>query len=56
LFGGDLNVEPDFRQKFISEGDPRKRGYVIRGGHGGDTVFSDLTIPVAWAMGIETPT
>jgi len=52
IVGGDLKSDPAFLKQY-KMGDPTKTGYVVFGS--GDVVsnHSDLTLPVAWAMGLE---
>jgi hypothetical protein len=50
IAGGDLN-DPAFRAVYLAA-DPRAAGYVIHSLRGHLEKSSDVTIPVAWALGL----
>lgn len=54
VVGGDLDVDAEFRDKFLMH-DPNESGYVVF--EGGDDrkihESSDITIPLAWVLGHE---
>ena len=47
VVGGDLEVDPDFRQKFFKE-DFDTAGYVVEQTDGVVSEERDLTLPIAW--------
>jgi hypothetical protein len=49
--GGDLKHDADYRQAYLEEG-PDGRGWVAVEREGGWVKDSDLTLPVAWAVGL----
>ncbi|XIA63658.1 hypothetical protein ACFIOY_32045 [Bradyrhizobium sp. TZ2] len=51
LFGGDLKMQPEFRDQFLNVGNPRERGFVDYSENGESKRSSDLTLPVMWALG-----
>ena len=48
--GGDLETEPGYRDEYLR--DPTAAGYVVHSLGGTVARSSDLTLPVAWAMGV----
>lgn len=52
IVGGDLNDASGFRKEYLKS-DPQKAGYVVHSLRGLISKSSDITIPVAWAMGLE---
>jgi hypothetical protein len=50
--GGDLKADRVFRQKYL-EGEPREAGYVFHCLGGKVQRSTDLTLPVAWAVGLR---
>ena len=55
IVGGDLNDASGFRKEYLN-GDPQKAGYVVYSNKGMIKNSSDLTLPIAWAMGLELDT
>jgi hypothetical protein len=53
IAGGDFDKQPGFREKVLGPDSPHPLagGYVIHESNGAPAQESDLTIPVAWAMG-----
>lgn len=49
--GGDLKHDPAYRQAFLEAG-PDGHGWVAVGDGGGWTKDSDITLPIAWAVGL----
>lgn len=49
--GGDLKNDPEFRQAFLMEG-PDGMGWVATDDGNGWEKVSDITIPIAWAVGL----
>ncbi|MCF5806245.1 hypothetical protein [Pseudomonas tremae] len=49
--GGDLKYDADFRQAYLQEG-PDGRGWVAIEREGGWVKDSDITLPIAWAVGL----
>jgi hypothetical protein len=47
VVGGDLEVDPDFRQEFLN-GDIDTAGYVVEQIEGVVRDGHDLTLPIAW--------
>jgi hypothetical protein len=52
IVAGDLKNDEDFRKSFF-ESDPRAAGYVIHSLVGKKSPSTDITLPIAWALGIE---
>ncbi|MGO8928273.1 MAG: hypothetical protein ACLQU3_15495 [Limisphaerales bacterium] len=52
VVGGDLKNDPNFRREYRS-GDPTKAGYVVIGSDASAQKHPDLTLPIAWALGLE---
>jgi hypothetical protein len=48
---GDFVTDPDFKSTYM-DGDPRQAGDVVHSLDGEITLSHDMTIPVAWALGI----
>jgi hypothetical protein len=55
IVGGDLKNNAAFRKAY-RDGDPSKAGYVVIDVNGKGVQHPDITIPVAWAMGLEKNT
>ena len=53
MVGGDLNDATGFRKEYLN-GDLLKAGYVNYSKQGLVKRSEDLTLPVAWAMGLRT--
>lgn len=49
--GGDLKHDPDYRQAYLEAG-PDGRGWVAVEGEDGWRKDSDITLPIAWAVGL----
>ena len=52
IVGGDLDREPEFRKSFKA-GNPDESGYVVHSLLGTPQRSLDLTLPVAWALGLD---
>jgi len=52
---GDLLADPAFKASYLS-GDPRKAGEVVHSLSGKVESSGDMTLPVAWALGLAHPT
>jgi hypothetical protein len=48
---GDFEADPDFKASYLS-GDPRTAGEVVHKLTGNIETSSDMTLPVAWALGL----
>jgi hypothetical protein len=48
---GDLNADEEFRKSYL-EGDPRTAGEVTHSLSGAVETSGDMTLPVAWALGL----
>ncbi|MCK4794448.1 MAG: hypothetical protein KAV87_62545, partial [Desulfobacteraceae bacterium] len=55
ITGGNLNDATGFRKDYLNS-DPHKAGYVVHSEKGVVHKSGDLTLPVAWAMGLEVET
>lgn len=53
IAGGDFDHEPGFKEKCLEQNDPLENGYVIHELFGSPQQAPDLTLPVAWAMGVD---
>lgn len=53
-FGGDLNDEVGYAQEFLATG-PQQCGYTVYMNGTNFTKQVDVTIPVAWSLGIQIP-
>lgn len=51
VVGGDLKDDPDYRQKFLDEG-LDEHGWVAVQNEGGWQRNPDVTLPIAWAVGL----
>jgi len=51
ITSGDLAADKDFKAAYL-EGDPRKAGEVVHSLSGVVETSSDITLPVAWALGV----
>ena len=49
---GDLDADPDFRAEYFRR-DPRKAGEVVHALSGSIEKTHDVTLPVAWALGLS---
>lgn len=55
ILGGDLENSPEFRDEYMNGNeDPLERGYVWHALGGSPEQSSDLTLPVAWAMNMNS--
>ena len=48
---GDFEADPDFKASYLG-GDPRTAGEVVHKLTGNIETSSDMTLPVAWALGL----
>lgn len=56
IVGGDLKSDDEFKKKY-AKGKPKDFGFVVHSLSGRLATSTDITLPVAWALGIElTPT
>jgi hypothetical protein len=53
IAGGDFNGEPGFKERSLALDNPLSGGYVIHDLGPEPTKEPDMTIPVAWAMGVQ---
>lgn len=53
ILGGDLVKDPAFRDQYL-QGDPYHSGFVLHSLDGRLTKSADVTLPVAWAMGLRS--
>ena len=51
---GDLAADPEFKASYL-KGDPRRAGEVTHSLAGTVTTSTDITLPVAWALGVVPP-
>jgi hypothetical protein len=52
---GDLDADPEFKTSYL-KGDPRKAGEVVHSLSGKVGTSHDITLPVAWALGLAQVT
>jgi hypothetical protein len=52
---GDLDADPEFKTSYL-KGDPRKAGEVVHSLSGSAETTHDITLPVAWALGLDGAT
>lgn len=52
---GDLGADPDFKASYL-KGDPRRAGEVVHALSGPVETSTDITLPVAWALGFAPAT
>jgi hypothetical protein len=54
VFDGDFDNQAEFRQEFQTVGNPRDRGSVVIDDLRGNIFRTpDLTVPVAWSLGVN---
>jgi hypothetical protein len=56
IAGGDFNDEPGFKEASLAKENPLSGGYVIHDLVPAPAQESDMTLPVAWALGIQLRT
>jgi hypothetical protein len=52
--GGDFNLQAGFRDAYL-EANPNNAGYVVHVVRGTLQKSSDHTLPIAWALGLDSP-
>lgn len=53
IAGGDFKDEPGFKSRSLDQDDPLSGGYVVHHLNEENSRTSDMTLPVAWAMGLR---
>jgi hypothetical protein len=52
---GDLNADHEFKKAYLSR-DPRTAGEVVHSLSGKLETSADMTVPIAWALGLASET
>ena len=56
IAGGDFKDEPGFKEVSLAKENPLSGGYVVHDLGPAPATEGDMTLPVAWALGIEPRT